>query len=296
MATAVSTGLVLILCAAAASKAWQLDRAGAALATYGVAGPRAQRFAVRALVTIELALAGAVALGAPGAVGAVAGLFLAFAVATLVALLAGRRGLPCACFGSSARLGWSSPIRAAAVALPAGMVALGWLSQAPAGYDRWLTVGLSVSVAAIAVLALAVLALAREVGVLRLGASGRGALEIADEGPQVGAAQAWSAAMPNQPRALLALAIFTSDGCPLCRQVAPAVRHVAADPLLAVRIFDELADAATWALAAVPGSPYAVALDLEGVVLAKGTFNGLSQLESIVGTARTRERGLSVAA
>jgi hypothetical protein len=74
------------------------------------------------------------------------------------------------------------------------------------------------------------------------------------------------------------------------------VRHVDADPLLAVGVFDELADTATWAQAAVPGSPYAVALDLDGVALAKGTFNGLAQLESIVATARARERGLAVAA
>jgi hypothetical protein len=297
MITAVSTWLVLLLCAAAGSKAWQLERAATALATYGIVNARAQRLAVVAIVAVELTLAVAVALGAPEALWAVAVLFLTFAVATLTALLAGRGGLPCACFGGSARLGRSTPIRAAAVALLAGVLALGWLPKAPVGYERWLTVGLSASVAAIALLGLALLALAREVGVLRLAASARGALEIPGEGPQVGAVQEWAAtAMPARPRALLALAIFTSEGCPLCRQVASAVQHVAADPLLVVEVFDEVADASTWARAAVPGSPYAVALDLDGVVLAKGTFNSLTQLESILGTARTRERGLSVAA
>jgi hypothetical protein len=43
--------------------------------------------------------------------------------------------------------------------------------------------------------------------------------------------------------------------------------------------------------AAVPGSPYAVALDAGGVALSKGTFNSLDQLESIFGSARMRERG-----
>jgi hypothetical protein len=38
----------------------------------------------------------------------------------------------------------------------------------------------------------------------------------------------------------------------------------------------------------VPGSPYAVALDLDGTVLAKGTFNNLAQLESVVATAERR--------
>ena len=47
----------------------------------------------------------------------------------------------------------------------------------------------------------------------------------------------------------------------MCRRLAPAVNYVAADPLIAVRVFDEVADATTWAAADVPGSPYAVALD-----------------------------------
>jgi hypothetical protein len=81
----------------------------------------------------------------------------------------------------------------------------------------------------------------------------------------------------------------------MCRRLEPAVSYVAADPLLAVRIFDEVVDAPTWAAAAVPGSPYAVALDLAGVALAKGTFNSLVQLEGIIATARGRETDLAVA-
>ncbi len=296
MTTAVSVWLALILCAAAGSKAWQADRAAAALATYGILRVRVQRVAVWALVTVELALAGAVVLGVAGAMAAVSGLFLVFAFVTLTALLAGRGGLPCACFGSSSRLSWASLIRAGAVALLAGTAALGWLGQAPAGYDRWLTAGLSLGVAAIAVLAVAVLALAREVGVLRMAATGRGALEIPEEGPRLGVAQEWALALPMSSRALLGLAIFTSEGCPLCRQLEPAQRHVEADPLLAVRVFDERNDAATWTQAEIPGSPYAVALDRDGVALAKGTFNSLAQLESIVATARARERGLALVA
>ena len=130
-----------------------------------------------------------------------------------------------------------------------------------------------------------VLALAREVGVLRLSMASQGALEIADEGPRVGERQGWAAELPARPGALLGLAIFSSEGCPMCRRLEPAVSYVAADPLLAVRVFDEVADAPAWASAAVPGSPYAVALDADGVALAKGTFNSLVQLESIVATA-----------
>src|ERR1035437_8712479 len=105
----------------------------------------------------SLGVASALAVGVPWAAGAIAGLCLAFTVLTLAALLAGRKGRPCACFGSASRLGWSSPGRAAALAAVAGVMALGWLPQAPSGYDQWLTVGLSVSVAAVAALAVAVL-------------------------------------------------------------------------------------------------------------------------------------------
>ena len=114
------------------------------------------------------------------------------------------------------------------------------------------------------------------------------ALELPDEGPRVGERQPWAVELPVHSGTLLALAIFSSQGCPMCRRLDPAISYVAADPLLAVRVFDEVADASTWAAAAVPGSPYAVALDASGVALAKGTFNSLVQLEGIVATARTR--------
>ena len=114
-------------------------------------------------------------------------------------------------------------------------------------------------------------ALAREVGVLRLSLAGQGALELAEEGPRVGQRQGWAAAVPRRAGALLTLAVFSSEGCPMCQRVAPAVAHLAADPLLALRVFDEVADAATWSAARVPGSPYAVALDLSGIALAKGS-------------------------
>ena len=297
MTTLVSIWLALALGASSAAKAWRAPQAAAALATYGVRGAARQRAALWLVVTVELAAAAALVAGLGWALVATAVLFALFAATAATALLAGRGGRPCACFGGSSRLGWKTPVRAAAPALLAGAGALGWFPQAPSGYDRWLTLGLLLSVVAIAALAVAVLALAREVGVLRLSAGdARGALEIEAEGPELGEAQPWARGIEPGPRTLLRLAVFTSDGCPLCRQVAPAVEHVAGDPLLAVRSFDEHRDAGVWAAAAVPGSPYAVALSLDGVALAKGTFNGLGQLESVLATARARERGLTLAA
>ena len=67
-------------------------------------------------------------------------------------------------------------------------------------------------------------------------------------------------------------------GTPVCRTLEPAVDYFARDPLVALRTFDEHRDAAAWRALDVPGSPYAVALGLDGTVLAKGTFNSLGQL------------------
>ena len=52
--------------------------------------------------------------------------------------------------------------------------------------------------------------------------------------------------------------------------------------------FEEAAEAAVWAELEIPGSPFAIALDREGTVLAKGTFNNLAQLESVLATAERR--------
>jgi hypothetical protein len=292
----VSIWLGLIFCVTGALKAWRPARAAAGLATFGIAGAVAQRAALWLLIGSELALAVVLAAGVDWAPAAATALFTLFTVLTGVALLAGRGGQPCACFGANSRLGWSSPARAAALALVAGVCASGWLPSAPSGYERWLTLALSLSLVGLVALAVALLALAREVGVLRLSAGTRGALEIESEGPEVGLAHEWAQAIETGPDAALRLAIFTSAGCPLCAQLTPAVAHVAADPLLAVRTFDEHADARVWAQAGVPGSPYAVALSADGVALAKGTFNSLSQLESVLSTARFRERGLTLAA
>jgi hypothetical protein len=292
----VSIWLALILAVSAGLKAWRSDRAAAALATYGVLARGPQRALVWTLVAVELALAVLLTAGVVWAAGAAAGLFGAFAGGMLAALLVGRAGRPCACFGADSRLSWSSPARAALLAITAAVTALGWLPRAPSGYDRWLTLGLSLSLVAVAGLGVALLALAREVGVLRLAAGGRGALEIPEEGPELGVEQPWAAAIERGPRTALRLAVFSSEGCPLCKQVAPAVQHVAADPLVAVRVFDEHADATVWAQAGVPGSPFAVALSLDGATLAKGTFNSLDQLESVLATARFREQGLTLAA
>jgi hypothetical protein len=75
----------------------------------------------------------------------------------------------------------------------------------------------------------------------------------------------------------------------MCQAVAPGVAMLAREDDLAVATLDEVRDADLWRIADVPGSPYAVALEpRDGRVLAKATFNGLAQLESVLATAQRR--------
>src|ERR1700690_1840253 len=279
MSAAAQTLLAIALAAAAALKLRDRARSADALATYGIGGVRARFAALGLIIVAGLAIAAELIAGLGWAPDAACALLVTFALASAAALLAGRAGRPCACFGAGSRLRRSSPLPALLGGALAFALARHWLAGAPSGYDRWLSVGVTLSLVALVAMAAMVLALAREVGVLRLSLASQGALEIPDEGPPVGQQQPWAGSLGWAPGALLGLAIFSSERCPMCRRLEPAVGYVAADPLLVVKVFDEVADAPTWAAAAVPGSPYAVALDSAGVALAKGTFNSLVQLE-----------------
>jgi len=287
IAVAVRLALALVLAAAGVAK---LARPGGrtALATFGLHDPRAQRIAWPALALSELALAGGVALGSPAAALIAAGLMLAFALALALALRAGRGGAPCACFGAG------STVRPAAVArnvaLAAAFAALPLLPAPALSTEQWLGFGLAVALLGVAALGVALLALAREVGMLRLRLGPQAALEIPHEGPEVGARTELIDAFAPGRDARLALAVFSSEACHLCRAVEPAVAALARDPVVTLAVFDELRDADAWRALDVPGSPFAVALDLDGVVLAKGTFNGLGQLEGLLATAERRMR------
>ena len=114
---------------------------------------------------------------------------------------------------------------------------------------------------------------------LRLSLDPRGALEVAHEGPEVGARSALAERFGDElAPGRIGLAVFSSEGCQMCRALAPAVAAFGRDPRVVLRDFDEVRDADAWAVADVPGSPFAVALDADGTVLAKGTFNTGAQL------------------
>jgi len=175
-------------------------------------------------------------------------------------------------------------------ALAVGLALVPPLDSVEPSGQGWLAIGLGVALAAVAGLAVAVLALAREVGALRLALPPQSALEIVDEGPDLGSRSDAVARFEPLGSESLALAVFTSPACSLCRSLAPSLSFLERDPFLALRVFDEDADADVWAALRVPGSPYAIALSRDGTVLAKGSFNNLGQLESVLATADRRQR------
>ncbi|MFN2612599.1 MAG: MauE/DoxX family redox-associated membrane protein [Solirubrobacterales bacterium] len=278
--------LASTLVAAGVLKLGSPSAARASLATFGIRGPRSASLALFALVSAELGLAAGVVAGIGVAAYAAAALMLAFAGALALALARGRAGSPCACFGARSKV---TPLALGrTILLAAAFAALPQIDSAEPATDQWLAIGLGVSLLACGALAAALLALAREVGMLRLQAGSQGALEIADEGPELGLPAPQLADRLRKGGAELGLAIFVSDGCHVCRTLAPAIDSLASEPGLAVGVFEEVGDADLWRALEIPGSPFAVAADLDGTVLAKGTFNNLAQLESVAATAARR--------
>src|ERR671938_571353 len=125
----------VVLLGAAVLKAADGAGARAALGTYGLHGEAAAR-AWAALVAVEAALAVGVGAGVDGAAWATAGLMACFAVAQSVALLGGRAGAPCACFGARGRLSRASIGRSALLA--AGYAVLPLLPRHPPSTQAWL--------------------------------------------------------------------------------------------------------------------------------------------------------------
>jgi hypothetical protein len=281
-------GLGCVLLASAVLKLVAPADSRAALATYGVRSERAGRGVWAALIVVEAALAVAVGAGLDAAAYAAGALLAGFCAVQAVALATGRGGAPCACFGARGRISPASVGRTGLLAV--AFAALPLLPRTEPSTEGWLALGLAATLLGLVALAVVVLALAREVGMLRLTADPRGALEVAHEGPEVGGRTALAEHLEVAP-GRIGLAVFSSEGCGLCRALEPAVAAFGGHPRVTLRVFDEVRDAGAWAAADVPGSPFAVALDADGTVLAKGTFNTGGQLESVLAAAE-RRRGV----
>ena len=277
----------LVLLASAALKLADPAGSRAALATYGVRRAGAVRGLWAVLIVVEAGLAVAVGAGIDTAAYAAGALLAGFCAAQAAALVSGRGGAPCACFGARGRISQASVARTGLLA--AAFAALPLLPRREPSTDEWLALGLAAALLGLVALAVVVVALAREVGMLRMAADPRGALEVSHEGPEVGGWTALAEHLEPAP-GRIGLAVFSSEGCGLCRALEPAVTAFGRDPRVSLRTFDEVRDAGAWAAADVPGSPFAVAVDADGTVLAKGTFNTAAQLESVL-VAAERRRG-----
>ena len=279
-------GLGIVLAGAALAKLLRPRESIAAMATFGFEAGAQRSLAWAGLILIELVLAIAVVFGSDPAAYAAAALMLLFTALTAGAILRGRAGSPCPCFGPSSRVSWLGVLRN--LALAAGFAVIPSVGAIDLGTQGWLAIAVAVALLACAALAVALLALAREVGMLRLQLGTQGALEIEGEGPEIGSRPTELADRIGRNGADFGLAVFTSEGCHICQSLAPAIDNVAQDPRVAVARFDEVAEADLWRQLEIPGSPFALALNREGTVLAKGTFNNLAQLESVLATAERR--------
>lgn len=161
-------------------------------------------------------------------------------------------------------------------------------------------------------LCLVVVALARQIGTLHMRLGPRGALEMDDEGPELGspAISIPTQDMNGEPVVVgtaSQLLMFVSPGCHVCDQVLPSVGAVAHTGSLAPLVITDVDEEETRltfkskrvaapvvpgiAVAQsyeVPGTPYVVVVDPSGTVAAKGTVNNLEQIEGLIDTAARR--------
>jgi methylamine dehydrogenase accessory protein MauD len=168
--------------------------------------------------------------------------------------------------------------------------------------------------ALVVLLTIAVVALARQIGTLHLRLGPRGALELDDEGPELGSALPPTEATDVDDRPVVIggpgaaqMLMFVSPGCMVCERVLPSVPVVADMGHLTPFVVTDV-DAEETKLTyskkklnaqlipgrdlvarlGVPGTPYVVITDRQGIVRAKGTVNNLEQMEGLVDSARRR--------
>lgn len=284
MGTLIAWGIAAALALSAGAKIFA-PGSRSELDSLGIRGAAAQTLAWAAAIAAELSLAALLILGfAPALLGASA-LFSIFAVIQFFALRRGAAGRPCGCLGRRGTVSWRAVLGNLMLAILAGATYVA-VALEP-GEEALVITGFALLTLAVAALATAVAALARELGIVKLALQSGGALEIESEGPELGEQLQIGRWFDTAGRDM-ALAVFTSSGCPVCRSLGPSIDFVARDPQLAVLRFDEEVDQDAWNAFAAPGAPYAVALDRDGTVLAKGIPNSLPQLESIVATAVRR--------
>jgi thiol-disulfide isomerase/thioredoxin len=273
-----ATGVILLWAAAAKLAARDPSR----LEPYGIP-PALRAPGYFGLALIEAAVGALLLVRVSAAVFAAIGLGVLFTLALARVRARGIRRLDCGCFGAKER---STDFLIARALAFTGLAALAASSLTVSTPSRDALVFAAVAVLAVAVVVLGalVLALYRQVGVLTLRVGPGVALELAEEGPPAAEPAPELDGLAGSGPELVA---FFSEGCRLCRQLAPAVRALARDGL-PVRVVYEDDEPDAFERWRVPGTPFAVHV-VDGTVAAKGTVNTLEQLEELVslGVARS---------
>jgi hypothetical protein len=259
----------------ARARAWQSSLAGYRLA-------RPATVVAWAVPAAEIAVGASLLAGVAAAGWVAAALLAVFSVALALELAAGTPPPGCGCLLPSERPpGPLSIVRNGALAAAAIAVALG---VRPVLGDGFWVAGYVVLWAAVLGLSALVLALYRQVGVLHMRLGPRGAFEHDGEGLPLGT--------PAPAGLEGSLVVFTSASCPICHQIVPGLRAIAADHRLRV-VHARAEDGEGLTLHdafEVPGTPYAAYVGSDGTLRAKGAVNTLEQLEGLVVTGRRRER------
>ena len=225
----------------------------AALATFGFGAGWLRRLAWGTLIATELGLAIGVGAGVDGAAYAAAALMAMFAALLAGALMRGRSGAPCACFGSRSRVSPLAVLRN--LALAAGFAALPSLPQGRAQHRRVARPGPGRGAACL-----------RRPGGGRARARPRGRDAEAParhpgragdrrRGPRARQPVAPELILESARPEALGLAVFSSEGCHLCQTLEPAIESLRSEPGLDVRIFDEARRGRRLASARNPGQP-----------------------------------------
>lgn len=259
-----------------------------ALATFGVTSTALRSGIWVAIVASELTLGAGLLAGSAAAALGTACLMALWTIALALSLRSGHGGQRCGCFGARSTVNRTALARN--ILLTGIAIVISVLPAVTPSAQTWLTIGVALALAAVAALAVVVIALAREVGELRLRVGPELALELEGEGPALGARLDAIEHFTCHPQAQLAVAVFASQGCALCRSLEPAVAQLDRDELLSLELFDEVADQQVWAELAIPGSPYAVVMSIDGHALAKGTFNSYGQLQGLIAAADARRQ------
>ena len=279
-----------ILATAAAAKLRDPRGLLVAVGEHGL--PRTLRTpAAAALVATELCLAVLLLVPATARAAGVgtAVLGVVFAASLAAMRARGRRRAACRCFGGSReRPVGLLVLRALALSAAGVAVATGVADRGSPSGDALIVAALVALALVVAVLVVLVLALYRQVGVLEGRLGPRAALELAEEGPELGRE---APALPALARSGAELVAFSSPGCRLCAELAPALAALEREGLT-VHGVKEDQDAEVFAAWSVPGTPFVV-YAVDGRVAAKGLVNTLEQIEELIGMG---ERRVGVAA